>query len=76
DLQAAMRKAVKESVAYQRTLAVEEHEQSRKAIEAEGCVINALTADEHAKFVAAVAPLNADARKMYGEEMFRLVPKA
>jgi tripartite ATP-independent transporter DctP family solute receptor len=76
DLQAAMRKAVKESVAYQRTLAVEEHEQSRKAIEAEGDVFNTLTPDEHAKFVAAVAPLNADARKMYGEDMFGLVPKA
>jgi len=27
-------------------------------------------------FVAAVQPLLADARKMYGEEMFRLLPKA
>jgi len=76
DLQSAMRKAVKEAVAYQRTLAVEEHEQSRKAIEAEGCVFNTLTPDEHAKFVNAVQPLNDDARTMYGEDMFRLVPKA
>ncbi|MGC1464554.1 MAG: TRAP transporter substrate-binding protein [Pseudolabrys sp.] len=76
DLQAAMRKAVKEAVAYQRKLAVEEHEQSRNAIEAEGDVFNTLTPDEHAKFVAAVAPLNADARKIYGEEMFKLVPPA
>lgn len=28
----------------------------------------------HAAFVAAVQPLLADARKMYGEEMFRLLP--
>ncbi|HET7849366.1 MAG TPA: TRAP transporter substrate-binding protein [Pseudolabrys sp.] len=76
DLQDAMREAVKEAVAYQRRLAVEEHEQSRKIIEAEGCVFNALTADEHAKFVAAVQPLLADARKMYGDEMFSLVPPA
>ncbi|HVV60471.1 MAG TPA: TRAP transporter substrate-binding protein [Pseudolabrys sp.] len=76
DLQDAMRKAVKESVAYQRKLAVEEHEQSRKTIEAEGDVFNTLTPAEHAQFVAAVQPLLADARKMYGEEMFGLVPKA
>jgi hypothetical protein len=34
-----------------------------------------LTAQEHAAFVAAVQPLLADARKIYGEEMFRLLPK-
>ena len=76
DLQEAMRAAVKDAVVYQRGLAVEEHEQSRQAIEAEGCTVNALTQDQHAQFVAAVQPLLADARKTYGEEMFRLVPKA
>jgi tripartite ATP-independent transporter DctP family solute receptor len=76
DLQDAMRAAVKNAVAYQRGLAVEEHEQSRRAIEAEGCTVNALTPDEHAQFVAAVQPLLADARQMYGEEMFARVPKA
>jgi len=73
ELQRAMAKAVQEAVAYQRKLAVEEHEESRKAIEAAGCEI--VEAD-HASFVAAVQPLLADARKTYGEEMFRLVPKA
>jgi TRAP-type transport system periplasmic protein len=76
DLQRAMQKAVTEAVAYQRTLAVEEHEQSRKAIEAAGCEIVELTAQEHAAFVDAVQPLLADARKLYGEEMFKLLPKA
>lgn len=76
DLQEAMRAAVKDAVVYQRGLAVEEHEQSRQAIEAEGCTVNALTQDQHAQFVAAVQPLLTDARKTYGEEMFRLVPKA
>jgi TRAP-type C4-dicarboxylate transport system substrate-binding protein len=76
DLQDAVRAAVKDAVAYQRGLAVEEHEQSRRAIEAEGCTVNALTPDEHAQFVAAVQPLLADARQMYGEEMFARVPKA
>jgi TRAP-type transport system periplasmic protein len=76
DLQRAMQKAVTEAVAYQRTLAVEEHEQSRKAIEAAGCEIVELTAQEHAAFVDAVQPLLVDARKLYGDEMFKLLPKA
>jgi len=76
DLQCAMRSAVTEAVAFQRKLAVEEHEQSRKIIEEAGCEIVELKADEHAAFVAAVAPLLADARKIYGEAMFKMVPKA
>jgi tripartite ATP-independent transporter DctP family solute receptor len=76
DLKRAMRKAVTEAVAFQRKLAVEEHEQSRKAIEDAGCEIVELNAKEHAAFVDAVQPLLADARKMYGEEMFKLLPKA
>jgi tripartite ATP-independent transporter DctP family solute receptor len=76
DLQSAMRKAVAESVAFQRTLAVEEHDSSRKTIEAAGCEIHELTAQEHDAFVAAVQPLLADARKMYGDAMFKMVPRA
>ncbi len=72
----AVQKAVTEAVAFQRKLAVEEHESSRKAIEDAGCEIAALTAKEHAAFLAAVAPLMADARGMYGEAMFKMVPKA
>jgi TRAP-type transport system periplasmic protein len=75
DLQSAMRKAVAESVTFQRKLAVEENETSRKAIEAAGCEIHELTAKEHDAFVAAVQPLLADARKMYGDAMFKMVPK-
>jgi len=76
DLQDAMRAAVTEAVAFQRKLAVEEHEQSRKIIEQAGCEIVELTAAEHDKFVAAVQPLIADARQMYAEEMFKLVPRS
>jgi tripartite ATP-independent transporter DctP family solute receptor len=76
DLKRAMQKAVKEAVEFQRQLAVEEHAQSRQAIEDAGCEIVELSPEEHAAFVAAVQPLLADARKMYGEEMFKLVPKA
>jgi len=76
DLTRAMQAAVTGAVAFQRRLAVEEHEQSRKVIEDAGCEIVELTPKEHAAFVAAVAPLTADARKMYGEEMFKMVAKA
>lgn len=75
-LKRAMQTAVNEAVAYQRKLAIEEHDQSYKAIEAEGCEINALTAREHEAFVAAVQPLLAEARKTYGDAMFKMVPKA
>jgi TRAP-type transport system periplasmic protein len=76
DLQNAMQKAVTEAVAFQRKLAVEENTQSRAAIEAAGCEIVELNAKEHDAFAAAVRPLLADARGMYGEAMFKMVPKA
>jgi tripartite ATP-independent transporter DctP family solute receptor len=76
DLQRALRQAVTESVAFQRRLAEEENVASRKTIEAAGCEIHELTAKEHDAFVAAVQPLLVDARKMYGDQMFRMVPKA
>jgi TRAP-type C4-dicarboxylate transport system substrate-binding protein len=76
ELQRAMQAAVNEAVAYQRKLAVEEHEQSYKAIVGEGCEINELTPTEHDAFVGAVQPLLADARKTYGDAMFKMVPKA
>ncbi len=76
DLRRAMQVAVADAVAYQRKLAIEEHDAARKIIEEAGCEIVELNPQEHAAFVAAVAPLTADARKMYGEEMFKMVPKA
>ena len=76
DLQRAMRAAVADAVAFQRELALEEHAQSRRIIEDAGCQIVELTAAEHADFVEAVQPLLADARKMYGAEMFNLLPPA
>jgi TRAP-type C4-dicarboxylate transport system substrate-binding protein len=76
DLQRAMQHAVTDAVAYQRDLAIEEHTQSRQAIEAAGCEIVELTPAEHDAFVAAVQPLLADAHRIYGEAMFKMVPKA
>jgi tripartite ATP-independent transporter DctP family solute receptor len=75
DLRRAMQNAVTEAVAFQRRLAVEEDEASRRIIEQAGCEIVELGAKEHAAFVDAVKPLTADARNMYGEAMFRMLPK-
>jgi tripartite ATP-independent transporter DctP family solute receptor len=76
DLQRAMQKAVTEAVAYQRRLALEEHDEARKAIEAAGCEIVELTAQEHAAFVDAVQPLLTEAKSMYGAEMFGMVERS
>ena len=76
DLQRAMQAAVTEAVVHQRKLAVEEHEQSRKAIEVAGCEIGELDGSRHAAFVDAVQPLLAEARSLYGDAMFKLLPKA
>ena len=75
DLKRAMQRAAAEAVTFQRKLAEEEHEQSRKIIEDAGCEIVELDAKEHAAFVAAVQPLLADGRTMYGEAMFKMVAK-
>ncbi|MDO9411764.1 MAG: TRAP transporter substrate-binding protein [Pseudolabrys sp.] len=73
DVQEALRSAVSEAVAFQRTLAIEENAQSRQAIEAAGCEIVELTPAEHDAFVAAVQPLLIDTRGIYGEAMFGMV---
>jgi tripartite ATP-independent transporter DctP family solute receptor len=76
DLQDAMREAVAASVAYQRGLAIEEDKSARQAIVDQGCEIADLTAEELAAFANAVQPLWADAQKMYGKEIFAMVPGA
>jgi C4-dicarboxylate-binding protein DctP len=76
DLQKAMQDAVTEAVAFQRELAVEENTQSIEAIEKVGCEFVKLTPAEHAAFVAAVQPLRDEAKKVYGEAMFKMLPKA
>jgi tripartite ATP-independent transporter DctP family solute receptor len=76
DLQAAMRKAVKDAVGFQRGLAVEEDKQARAAIEREGCEIADLAPAELAAFAAAVKPLREDGQRAYGLAMFDLLPAA
>ncbi len=76
DLQDAMRAAVAEAVAFQRELHEQEEKDARRAIEAEGCEIVELSADQHAAFVAAVQPLLREARGQYGEGLFELADRA
>jgi len=76
DLQRAMREAVKRAIAFQRQQAIVEDREARAAIEAAGCEITELTADQHAQFCIAVAPLRTDARHAYGQKMFDLIPAA
>ena len=75
DLQAAMREAVTAAVAFQRELAIEEDADARRALKEDGCEVVELTGAEHQKFVDAVQPQWADARKVYGDEMFAMMPR-
>jgi TRAP-type transport system periplasmic protein len=73
ELQHAMREAVNKAITFQRGLAIEEDREARAVIEAAGCEITALTADEHAQFRTAVGPLLNEARTTYGQDMFDLI---
>ena len=75
-LQQAAAKAVRQAVEFQRERAIEEDREARAAIEAAGCEIAALSADEHAQFCAAVAPLLHEAQSVYGAEMFKIIAPA
>jgi TRAP-type C4-dicarboxylate transport system substrate-binding protein len=75
-LQQAMRDAVAAAVAFQRDLARTEDEEARAAIVAAGCEIVELGAAELSAFAAAVAPIYAEARKLYPEQILKLLPRA
>jgi TRAP-type C4-dicarboxylate transport system substrate-binding protein len=72
DLQEAMRAAVADAVAFQRDLHETEEDDAAKAIAAEGSEIVELDSGQHAQFARAVQPLLTDARKDYGEALFKL----
>jgi len=74
DLRSTMQRAIKDAVAFQRELAIEEDKEARRAILAQGCEIAELTADEHSQFVAAVKPLHDEARETFGQKLFSLLP--
>lgn len=74
ELRDAMGAAVREAVAFQRDIAIQEEEKALAEIKREGCEVHELNAAEHAEFVAAVAPLRAEAHKLYSRELLSLVP--
>jgi TRAP-type transport system periplasmic protein len=72
DLKAAMRRAITDAVAFQRGLHEREEEEAQRAIEAQGCEIVELDAAQHKAFAAAVQPIYAETRAVYGEDLFKL----
>jgi tripartite ATP-independent transporter DctP family solute receptor len=72
DLRAAMQSAIEAAVAFQRDLHVREEDEAQKAIDAEKGETVTLNADEHTAFVAAVQPLLHEARRFYGDDLFKL----
>ena len=72
-LQEAMRRAAADAVTFQRHLAVEEELDARRAIEAQGCRIEELSAVEQDAFARAVAPMMEEANDVYGREMLKQV---
>lgn len=73
DLQAEMRAAVADAVAFQRGTVAEEEATARAAIEAERGEILTPSADEHAAFAEAVRPLYAELRDTFPARLRRLV---
>jgi len=73
DLQNEMRAAVRDAVNYQRELHDQAEIESQAIIREAGGEIVELTAAQRAEFVAAVAPIYADAKNNYSRELLDLV---
>jgi tripartite ATP-independent transporter DctP family solute receptor len=73
ELQAEMRAAVKDAVAFQRDLHVKEEEDSQAEIRKAGGEILELTPQQHKAFVDAVTPIYGEARAEYSRELLGLV---
>jgi tripartite ATP-independent transporter DctP family solute receptor len=72
ELQAALRAAVADAVAFQRDLHGEEEAQARQTLVAQGCEVVELDAAGHAAFAAAVKPLLDEAKGRFGPDLFAL----
>ena len=70
DVQAEMRAAVRDAVAFQRELAVAEEDLCRQAILAQGCALNEMGEDARHAFATAVRPVYDDLRKELGSAPF------
>ena len=71
-LQATMRSAVREGIAWQREFREAEEMEARQAIEAQGCEIVELTPDEQRSFADAVAGLREQTAKALDPALLRL----
>lgn len=72
-LQAEMRAAIAEAVAFQRELHVKEEEEAAAAIKKAGGEIIELTPEQHKAFATAVSPIYGEARTQYSRELLDLV---
>jgi tripartite ATP-independent transporter DctP family solute receptor len=72
DLKAAMGRAIKSAIAFQRELHVQEEQDAREAIAMQGCKITELTVEEHNEFTSVVAPLRDDAAHAFGGKLLEL----
>jgi TRAP-type C4-dicarboxylate transport system substrate-binding protein len=72
-MQATVREAARDAVAVQRDLHDREEEEAQRIIRDTGGEIVELAARDRAEFVAAVAPIYADARNRYPRELLELV---
>ena len=75
ELKTALYKAAQDSIVFQRKLTEQEAIDAQTEIENESCEIVELTAEEHNAFVEAVKPQHEDARKIFGDELFKLANK-
>ena len=66
ELRQAMRNAAHDAVALQRELAAAEEREAGNAMQDRGCDILELAPEAHEAFVAAVRPLHAEVRQLYG----------
>ena len=73
ELQAEMRAAVQDAVAWQRDLHVKEEEDAADTIRTSGGEIVELTPEQHQAFVTAVTPIYGEARQQYSRELLGLV---
>jgi TRAP-type C4-dicarboxylate transport system substrate-binding protein len=71
-LQTEMQAAIRDAVAFQRELHIEEEEEAAMTIRDSGGEILELSAEEHQAFVDAVDPIYDEARAQYSEELLSL----
>ncbi|NQV98192.1 MAG: TRAP transporter substrate-binding protein [Rhodospirillales bacterium] len=72
ELRDALYAAATEAIAFQRQLSEREAIDARAQIEAAGCEIVTLDANEQKAFLDAVQPQHADARALFGDRIFQL----